>query len=322
MKVEPKDTGGTHERATQGRVEAGRRAHAAGARRRGRLAQAGRGAGGRRLEQGGVRDEDAGRYGEGAGRQRLPRRARTSRSSRRRTSRRTARSCRSASPARIPKTESIAILVEKNPNMLAAVFDIPPGTEPSMSTRVKMGQSSNVVRAGQGRRQVLRRDQGNQGHARRLRRLNGKRTMADPMRIRANVVRRHHRGQGADESRDGNRPAQGCAGKVVPAWFIQNVTATWNGKTVLSAQWGPAVSKNPFLSFKFKGGAKGDKVQITWIDNRATSAPTRPSSPRLRPTMAIDMTLERSRSTRSAAPRSDPATRAWPNVARLRFNEG
>jgi sulfur-oxidizing protein SoxY len=44
----------------------------------------------------------------------------------------------------IPKTESIAVLIEKNPNMLAAVFDIPPGTEPSISTRVKMGQSSNI----------------------------------------------------------------------------------------------------------------------------------------------------------------------------------
>ncbi|MFO1322935.1 MAG: thiosulfate oxidation carrier protein SoxY [Burkholderiales bacterium] len=44
----------------------------------------------------------------------------------------------------IPKTESIAILVEKNPNTLAAVFDIPAGTDPSLSTRVKMGQSSNV----------------------------------------------------------------------------------------------------------------------------------------------------------------------------------
>jgi len=57
-------------------------------------------------------------------------------------------------------------------------------------------------------------------------------------------------------------------GKVIPAWFIQDVTATWNGKTVLAAQWGPAVAKNPFLSFKFKGGAKGDKVVITWVDNR------------------------------------------------------
>jgi sulfur-oxidizing protein SoxY len=44
----------------------------------------------------------------------------------------------------IPKTESIAILIEKNPNMLTAVFDLPAGTEPSITTRVKMGQSSNV----------------------------------------------------------------------------------------------------------------------------------------------------------------------------------
>jgi sulfur-oxidizing protein SoxY len=44
----------------------------------------------------------------------------------------------------IPKTASIAILIEKNPNMLAANFDIPPGTDPSITTRVKMGQSSNV----------------------------------------------------------------------------------------------------------------------------------------------------------------------------------
>jgi sulfur-oxidizing protein SoxY len=44
----------------------------------------------------------------------------------------------------IPKTEAIAILIEKNPNMLAASFDIPPGTDPSISTRVKMAQTSNV----------------------------------------------------------------------------------------------------------------------------------------------------------------------------------
>jgi sulfur-oxidizing protein SoxY len=44
----------------------------------------------------------------------------------------------------IPNTESIAVLIEKNPNMLAAVFEIPAGTEPTISTRVKMGQSSNI----------------------------------------------------------------------------------------------------------------------------------------------------------------------------------
>jgi sulfur-oxidizing protein SoxZ len=57
-------------------------------------------------------------------------------------------------------------------------------------------------------------------------------------------------------------------GKTIPAWYIQTVTATHNGKTVLTAQWGPAVAKNPFMSFNFKGGAKGEKVQVTWTDNR------------------------------------------------------
>jgi sulfur-oxidizing protein SoxZ len=57
-------------------------------------------------------------------------------------------------------------------------------------------------------------------------------------------------------------------GQTVPAWFIQSVMATWNGKTVLAAQWGTAIAKNPFLSFRFKGGAKGDKIVIHWVDSR------------------------------------------------------
>jgi sulfur-oxidizing protein SoxY len=51
----------------------------------------------------------------------------------------------------IPGTQAIAILIEKNPNMLAAVFDLPAGTDPSVTTRVKMAQTSNVyalVKAG------------------------------------------------------------------------------------------------------------------------------------------------------------------------------
>jgi sulfur-oxidizing protein SoxZ len=92
--------------------------------------------------------------------------------------------------------------------------------------------------------------------------------MADPMRIRAiakeglvnvKVLMSH-------EMETGQR--KDSAGKLVPAHFIQNVTATHNGKTVLLAQWGPAVSKNPFLEFNFKGGQKGDKIQVTWTDNK------------------------------------------------------
>ena len=92
--------------------------------------------------------------------------------------------------------------------------------------------------------------------------------MADPMKIRANVTgdTTEVKVLMSHEMETGQR--KDAQGKVIPAWHIQNVTATWNGKTVLAAQWGPAVSKNPFLAFKFKGGAKGDKVEITWTDNR------------------------------------------------------
>ena len=92
--------------------------------------------------------------------------------------------------------------------------------------------------------------------------------MADPMKIRATAA-----GDSTEvkvlmshEMETGQR--KDAQGQTIPAWFIQNVVVSWNGKTVLSAQWGTAVSKNPFLSFKFKGGAKGDKIAITWTDNR------------------------------------------------------
>ena len=60
-------------------------------------------------------------------------------------------------------------------------------------------------------------------------------------------------------------------GKKIPAHFIQNLTVEHNGKSVLDALWGPAVSANPYLSFKFKGAAKGDSVKISWTDNTGKS---------------------------------------------------
>jgi len=56
--------------------------------------------------------------------------------------------------------------------------------------------------------------------------------------------------------------------KLIPAWFIQEITATLNGKVVLVAEFGPAVSKNPYLMFVIKGGKVGDKVAIMWKDNK------------------------------------------------------
>ena len=107
--------------------------------------------------------------------------------------------------------------------------------------------------------------------------------MPEPMKIRAAV-----QGDNVEvkvlmshEMETGLR--KDAAGALVPAHYITAVTATCNERTVLSAQWGTAVSKNPFLSFRFKGGAAGDKVRITWVDNegatRTDEATVAPASP-------------------------------------------
>jgi len=92
--------------------------------------------------------------------------------------------------------------------------------------------------------------------------------MADPMRIRAalageettvRVLMSHPMETGLRKD---------AAGASIPALFITDVEATHNGKSVLKAMFSGAVSQNPFLSFKFKGGAKGDKVIVKWIDNK------------------------------------------------------
>jgi sulfur-oxidizing protein SoxZ len=70
----------------------------------------------------------------------------------------------------------------------------------------------------------------------------------------------------AHEMETGQR--KDSAGKTIPAWHISDVTASLNGKQVLSAEWGPAVAKNPFLQFTIKGAKVGDKIAVTWKDNK------------------------------------------------------
>lgn len=55
------------------------------------------------------------------------------------------------------------------------------------------------------------------------------------------------------------------AGELVPAHYITEVIVTANDKEVLKTSWGGSVSKNPYLSFNYKG-AVGDKVKLTWKD--------------------------------------------------------
>ena len=61
-------------------------------------------------------------------------------------------------------------------------------------------------------------------------------------------------------------------GETVPAHYIKEVTAELNGQRVLTANWGPAVSKNPYFAFSIKGAKAGDTLKVTWVDNKGETA--------------------------------------------------
>jgi sulfur-oxidizing protein SoxZ len=91
--------------------------------------------------------------------------------------------------------------------------------------------------------------------------------MPDPMRIRATekdgivdvkILMRH-------DMETGQR--KDAAGKTVPAWFIQTLNVKAQGKDVFNAHFGSAISKDPFLNFKYKG-SKGDKLTVSWLDTK------------------------------------------------------
>ena len=65
---------------------------------------------------------------------------------------------------------------------------------------------------------------------------------------------------------------KGQDGKNIPAHFIKEVTCEVGGKTLLTAYWSGGISKNPYLSFKFSGGNKGDTLKLSWADNTGATA--------------------------------------------------
>ena len=92
--------------------------------------------------------------------------------------------------------------------------------------------------------------------------------MADPMKIRATL-----QGDTADvrilmlhPMETGQR--KDAKGDIVPLHFIQSVVVIHNGKTVLDAQWSQGISRNPFLGLRVKGAKLGDKISVTWTDNK------------------------------------------------------
>ena len=60
-------------------------------------------------------------------------------------------------------------------------------------------------------------------------------------------------------------------GDLIPAHYIENLTAEANGAVVFSAQWGSGIATNPYISFRFKGAKAGDELKLSWQDNTGTS---------------------------------------------------
>ena len=61
------------------------------------------------------------------------------------------------------------------------------------------------------------------------------------------------------------------AGEMIAADYITEVTMLHENQPVMQAHWGPAVSANPFLGVRFKGGKVGDKVRVIWVDNSGST---------------------------------------------------
>jgi sulfur-oxidizing protein SoxZ len=95
--------------------------------------------------------------------------------------------------------------------------------------------------------------------------------MTEPTRIRAQITgdKANVRILMTHEMETGQR--KDASGNLVPAWYIQDVTVRHNSKIVLTAQWGSAISKNPYLQFTLKGAKVGDKLSLSWKDTQGAS---------------------------------------------------
>ena len=94
--------------------------------------------------------------------------------------------------------------------------------------------------------------------------------MAGPMKMRATLAGGGTAGANTEVRVLMTHPMT-TAQSGQPLHFIQNVTVKQNGKTVIEAEISQAVSRNPVFSFRLKGGAKGDKIEVSWLDNKGES---------------------------------------------------
>jgi sulfur-oxidizing protein SoxZ len=169
-----------------------------------------------------------------------------------------------------PGVQRVALLVEKNPAPLAAVFEVGDAMEPALRTRVKMAQSSHVhviAQTADGKLlQAVQDVRVTLGGCASTPDLTMQPSGPTKIRARAQGDRAAVTLLAMHQMESGQR--RDAAGKAVPAWYIQDFALRHNGKPVLTAQWGTAMAKNPFLAVAVRGARVGDRIGVGWKDNR------------------------------------------------------
>ena len=90
--------------------------------------------------------------------------------------------------------------------------------------------------------------------------------MGEPMRVRAVKNGQFVEVKVLMKHRMLSRLSWGTDGRLILPHFIQTVRGTCNGRPVLHVHFGGSVARDPYFSFKFRGGKVGDKIVISWVD--------------------------------------------------------
>lgn len=171
---------------------------------------------------------------------------------------------------RWPGARHLAVLVEKNPTVLAAVFELSGAVPPSFQMRLKFAESSPLVA-------VAWDDEGHAVVARRqVDVISGScdstEPAPEPRAAQPTVIRAQAQGGQAlvrllmqHDMESGQR--KDAAGRPVPAWYIETVEVQLNDRPVLVTQWGPAVSKDPYLQLTVPNARPGDRLAVSWVDS-------------------------------------------------------
>lgn len=173
--------------------------------------------------------------------------------------------------SRIPNTEAIALLVDKNPTALIGNYMFNHGALPTMVTRIKMAETSDIkviVKSGNqyytAKQPVIVLENGCGGSSS----INEKfvsnmkiraklsADAPDVAQVKAIITHPMHTGQGKD-----------LDGTLIPAHFIQTITILHNEKPAIEMQLGTGIAKNPYLTFYLTDAKLDDKVHIEWSDN-------------------------------------------------------